>query len=136
VSTLSEGDRVVAVGDDIVEGGREIRPHLQDLLGADAVVVEQNLGNLLALADVGQDVSAAVAMLLRQREPTKDWMRAFLQERRPPEVEKLYQPLPGDEAPVAALKYVCPTGHFEWFVSKVGEQIPRCPIDNLSLVPQ
>jgi len=148
----------------ILKGARAIRPHLADLLGAEAEGVDRELGNLLAEAEQvgaeaegvdreldnllaeaeqGRKVASLILDLLARHDATRAWMREFLEGAEeatappaaaPPGVRG-YSPPPGRADPIAAQKFVCPNGDFEWYRQRVGTPVPECPTHHVPLEP-
>jgi len=110
-----------------------IRPHLADLVGADAAtVLDGRIDRLLA----DGPVKHAGLELLSEHPATRKWAAEFLQT--PPQL-RLYEPVPGtvQKAPRVP-KYVCPVPGCTtvWYRFSISEPIPKCgKDDNVSLVP-
>jgi len=64
--------------EDILEGGRSIRPFLPELLGNDAVQVDKQLAELLAKAMAGQQVEQQILEILKSHPDTRNWIAEFL----------------------------------------------------------
>lgn len=118
--------------EDILEGGRSIRPFLPELLGNDAVQVDNQLAELLAQAKAEQQVDQQILEILKSYPDTRDWMAEFLSEQ---QVSKGFEALPGKGQPISAPKYICPEGDYVWYRRVVGATIPTCPTHGVLLVP-
>lgn len=124
----------------ILKGARAIRPHLAELLGAEAEGVDRALARLLAEAEEGRKVDSNILDLLARRDATRVWMEEFLEgaEGRTaaaPQRVRGYSPPPGRADPIAAQRYVCPNGDYEWYRQRVGTPVPECPTHHLPLEP-
>lgn len=123
--------------EEILEAARSIRPFLSQLLDPqDAQSVDSQVAALLARAKAGETVDLQLADVLAERDATRQWMREFLESDRESllRAEKSYQPLPGNPSPIPGLvKYVCPEGDFVWYLSREGEEIPKCPTHDIPL---
>lgn len=109
---------------DVLEGARSIRPYLPELLGPEAVQVDQKLANLLAEAKAEKQVDKQILELLKSYNATRNWLAEFLS---PKQVSKGYQRLPGSSQAISAQKYVCPEGDYIWYQRSVGMPAPTCP---------
>jgi hypothetical protein len=122
--------------ENILDGARSIRPYLAELLEADAGVMDRELAGLLALAQAGQNVDNRILELLARYEATRAWMAKFLRDKRPPDVERVYNPLPGGIGPVpVSARYACPNGDYVWYRRAVNQPIGKCPTHHLPLLP-
>lgn len=117
MSTLLQSDK-------ILEGAREIRAYLPELLGDQAPAVDRDLAALLAQAQRGETVDDLLLRLLKDHEATYLWMGEYLSTRR---VAKGFESLPGRSGAIAAAKYICPEGDYVWYQRSTGQTIPRCP---------
>ncbi|MBD2344906.1 hypothetical protein [Anabaena subtropica] len=118
--------------EDILEGGRSIRPFLPELLGNDAVQVDKQLAELLAQAKAGQQVEQQILEILKSYPDTRNWIAEFLSEQ---QVSKGFQQLPGSGEALSAQKYICPQGDYVWYRRVVGATIPTCPTHGVLLIP-
>lgn len=132
----------------ILEAARAIRPHLQGLLGAEAVEVDRRLADLLGRPDDAQ----AIALILDElgaRPATRDWFIMFIQRHVSPAVadylgegEKTTMPPLGGGSPpgvgeaIPGTRFACPKVDYVWYRRVVGEDIPLCPTHDLALVQQ
>jgi hypothetical protein len=123
--------------EDILEGARSIRPYLAKLLEADSEVVDHELSDLLAKAQVGQKIDNQILDLLSRQESTRVWIVQYLALKRPPEqeVERLYSGLPGESVPPPVPKYACPRGDYVWYRPAVGVEVRDCPTHHIRLEP-
>lgn len=121
--------------DDILEGARAIRSHLDELIATKAVAVEQELANLLREAETGQNVENRILRLLSRHDASREWMAKFLREEGRSETTRLFKPPPGKGEPVQASKFVCPECDYVWFRRTVGQSAPHCPTHNCPLEP-
>jgi CHAT domain len=122
----------------VLAAARAIRPYLPRLVGADAVTVDREITALLVNARDGSDVEEALLTLLRRYPATHSWTAAFMQHGHPPEIDDPITKnsgLPGMLSPVSARKYGCPEGDYDWWRSRVGDQVPTCPSHSLPLQP-
>ncbi len=118
--------------EDILEGGRSIRPYLEELLGNDAIQVDNKLAELLAQAQAGQPTDQQILEILTSYPNTRNWIAEFLSEK---QVSKGFEPLPGQGQPISAQKYNCPQGDYVWYRRIVGATIPICPTHGVELIP-
>ena len=101
----------------ILEGARSIRPYLGELLGDEATGVDTQLALLLEQGAAGQKVDNRILGLLADHEPTREWIRTYLnadQAEARVTFVKSFDPTPGDPDPIAAEKYVCPINGDTW----------------------
>ena len=118
--------------ENVLEGARSIRPYLAELLGMNAEQVDQQLADLLARAETGQEVDKQILELLKSDEETYYWIAEFLSE--PPE-SKGFQQLPGQGRTQQTQKYICPIGNDYTYYRRSGESIKICPTHNVALIP-
>jgi hypothetical protein len=132
--------------DEILEAARLIRPHLPELLGNKAPVLDAQLAELLARAESGEDVISSIFSALNRYPTTREWFanrvhpqsRASKPEPKPDYGDHSagnedYGSLPGHMEPVNASKYMCPEGDFAWYCLSVAEEVPTCPIHGVDL---
>lgn len=119
--------------EDVVAALVAIRPHLTDLVGADAATAfDGRIDRLLA----DGPVKRAGLELLSEHPATRKWAAEFL--RTPPQL-RLFEPVLGtvQKAPRVP-KYVCPEPGCTtvWYRFSISEPIPKCGKHNdVSLVP-
>lgn len=122
----------------ILEGARILRVYLPELLGDEALQVDHELATLLEQARRGQKVDTRILELVSDREPTRQWMRAYLTKDSQTDriaFAKGFDPAPGDPTPIPAERYVCPVdGLVEWYKAFEGEPIPMCGEHKIQLV--
>jgi hypothetical protein len=124
--------------DIILEAARSIRSYLHQLIPESADAVDLELAEHLEEAPTEKkNVNSLIIGTLRMHEPTREWLLSFLADHQPPEVTRAftYQGTPGDPVPVAARKYICPQGDYNWYRMSAGTPIPSCPTHGLALVP-
>ncbi|WP_071515792.1 hypothetical protein [Geitlerinema sp. PCC 9228] len=123
----------------IFEAARSIRPYLSKLLEPEAANnLDAKIANLLMRLQDSEadqaDIEFQLGDILASEEATRQWMQKFLEHDHPPEVERNYQPLPGNPSPIGGLvRYCCPYGDYDWYLSEQGESIPNCPTHNVPL---
>jgi hypothetical protein len=122
------------MGDRVLAGARAIRPELHHLLGDDASEVDLRLEELLNQADNDATVHVEITKLLSERPPTRQWMRTYLASGVSAAVERGYEPLLGTRGPQKAIKYICPRGDSPYFISRVGDTVPDCPVHKIPRV--
>ncbi len=124
--------------EDILKAAGDIRSHLKDLIGTEADTVEKELSELLTKAQQGEDVEIELIDLLSEKENTREWMQKALKDKRLPDGEKSYSPLPGrlPEAAPGLQKYVCPNQgcDYIWIKQRISQKIPQCPTHNVNLI--
>jgi hypothetical protein len=123
--------------EDILEAARVIQPYLPDLLGAEAVTVDQALAALLAKAAAGEAVENPILELLAERDATREWAQQFLIDKMPPPVTRSYDPLAGSQSFIDADAFICtvPGCPQVWYCPKAGIAPPPCPEHKIPLVP-
>lgn len=123
--------------DDILEAARSIRRYLHQLIPEDAEAVDKELAEHLNVApSAKKSANSRIISILRKRETTREWLVSFLAQHQPPEVTRAFnfQGTLGDPSPVAARRYVCPQGDYNWYRMSAGAPIPACPTHGLPLV--
>ncbi|QLE45291.1 hypothetical protein FD723_33800 (plasmid) [Nostoc sp. C052] len=118
--------------EDVLEGCRSIRPYLGELLGNDAVQVDNQLAELLAQAQAGQPAEQQILEILKSYPDTRNWIAEFLSEK---QVSKGFEPLPGQGQAISSQKYICPQGDYVWYRRVTGVAIPTCPTHGVELTP-
>jgi hypothetical protein len=128
------------VGSDplLAEAARAARPYLSELVGEDAARIDGELAGLLESAQAGADVTAALSARLDRPEALRDWVAAFLELGRPPQISspvlRGYSALPGMAQPALTRRFVCPFGDYVWYASGLGRTPPACPTHGLRLI--
>ena len=119
---------------DILDAACSIRPYLSELLTAtQAEALDQQIADLLAQANTGQQVDNLILELLANQDATREWLSKFLQDKQQPEHLRSWSPLPGQRSMVNAAKFVCPQGDYTWYRPRVGIEPPLCPTHNVPL---
>jgi len=125
---------------DVIQAAQAMRPYLPELLDASVVTAfAQRLEQLLAQSAQTQD-DQAVRELLGQQEATREWLRLYLEERRPAaeilKVLRTYHPLPGKSGAIASPRYRCPVASCNrvWYRRQVEDAVPNCPIHGIQMV--
>lgn len=120
----------------ILELARAIRPYLPDLLPQPtATKVDQTLENLLAEADSNSSTPLLIQKCLRSHEATREWANKFLGDPEFADTHRQYNPLASQPSVILSTPFKCPECHRIWFRSRVGEEIPLCPIHNIPFKP-
>jgi hypothetical protein len=122
---------------DILEAARSIRQYLHQLIPEGADAIDKELAEHLKNTEAGKNnVNSLIIATLRKHEPTREWLAAFLKQHEPPEVTRVFsfQGSTGDPVPIAARKYVCVQGDYNWYRMSAGTPIPLCPTHGLPLV--
>ena len=132
---LPDHDSTMYPSEDILEAAKSIRPFLPGLLNHQAQEVDNQLADLINRHNAGEPLENKIAELLATHDPTREWMRQFLDSKHPANVTKGlgFNPLPGISAP-GAPKYVCPQGDYIWPQIDISDPIPPCPTHNIPLV--
>lgn len=117
-----------------------IRPHLDILLPSDsAATMDRQTDKLLQAAESGRDVSEELLAVLNSTAATRDFTRDFLDERTSDDVQDRDVPTrrgrrpPGSPA-VAATRWVCPHGDYDWFQVTKADRPGTCPVHDVPLV--
>jgi hypothetical protein len=125
----------------VLEAARAIRPYLSQLLPhADAEVADKRLELILQTSTDDAARSQEIRALLATAEPTREWLRLYLEEQKPAEeilkIMRTYQPLPGKSGAIASPRYRCPVAscHQTWYRRDASAEIPTCPIHGVKLV--
>jgi hypothetical protein len=121
----------------IIEAARSIRPYLRGLIPDESAgLMDRELSQHLNQAQSGQPNANVILGILCSHEATRQWVSEFLEQQQPPEVTRAFrfQPIMGDQVPVAAGKYVCPLGDYTWYRQAAGTPVPRCPTHAVTLV--
>jgi len=125
------------VGDEVVlEAARAIRFYLPDLTGPGAEGLDEQLASLLAAAGRGELVVERLLDVLDDHPATHSWVAGFLEYQLPPEAvetRERYAGLPGHGEVTRAPRFLCPSGDFSWYRTRVGLVPPRCPTHGFEL---
>lgn len=122
--------------EDVIQAAHTIRPHLNGLLSTEAKKVDYQLGELLSLANVGEDVKIEIFDLLGEHEQTRVWMQKVLENKKIPSREKSYSPLNLGKlnTQIAVQVYICPECNYKWVRHRFGEKVPQCPRHHIDLM--
>ena len=119
---------------EVLEGAREIRSHLAELIREGSGALDGKLGALIERGTAGERVDNEIIDLLREDERTRTWLQEYLGD------ESLlatrsYSPTPGKGEPVKTQRFRCPEGDYEWRRRSIGQAIPNCPNHDIPLEP-
>lgn len=109
-------------------------------LGVDeADHARDEISDLLAREDAGEQVEDQLIAVLAAREPTRARLDALLPDSLPSgergvEVFPNYEQLPGRYRPPGIEIYHCPQGDYQWPRFDAGEPVPECPAHHVPLV--
>lgn len=127
--------------DEICKAAKAIQPYIVELLDApSAQRLERQLEGLLLESSLKQGSHTQLFSLLDESEPTRDWVRLYLEEQCPAEdilkALRVYYPLPGVKNSVESPRYVCPVEkcHQDWYRKNREDEIPVCPVHDLKLM--
>jgi hypothetical protein len=124
--------------EEILDGARAIRPHLETLIGEEANRVDCELSELLAEAQVGQRVTTHVLHVLARHEVTRKWLADYVKEKKDQQDEanrlKSFDLLVGNHTPLPLPLFRCPQGDYDWPRPAVGIPVPECPNHHIPLV--
>jgi len=124
----------------ILSAAQTIRTRLDELLGADAETVANQLDQWLA-APESEAVKNDIVKLLSQYQPTRQELKNLLSAAE--SAERNYTQLSGDPSrPVATSEYICPNqqgctcGEYRngWDRLSIEDTIPTCPKKNQPLI--
>jgi hypothetical protein len=129
---------------EILDAARTIRPELPVLLenepAVDAAELDALIAALLGRAEQGESVDNSVLSLLAATDPTREWLRSYLDaEEKDERLEAMrsFRRPAGNPDPIVAQRYVCPVdGQTAWYKQFEGEEIPLCVDHNVRLVPE
>ncbi|NEQ34005.1 MAG: choline/carnitine O-acyltransferase [Leptolyngbya sp. SIO4C5] len=122
--------------EDILEAARSIRPYLNELIDPSAAEqLDQTLAELLAQAEQNSSVKILIQKHLREHAETRQWVKDFLEDKKLPNENRSFQPLPGHRSIVNAPKFVCPEGDYVWYRPRAGMEPPQCPTHHIPLNP-
>jgi hypothetical protein len=117
---------------EVLDAAQAIRPHLPDLVGAEAGKVDCELQRLLARAETGETVKIDILRVLSHRDATRQWANDLL---KVPQRDRSYERLPGKMQRVSVPKYICPKGDgAPWYRFSIGDQVPLCPKHHIPLI--
>lgn len=118
----------------------ELEPgaELSDALGVgEAGRARDEISNLLARQDAGEQLEDQLVAVLAARELTRERLDALLPESLPSGergVFASYEQLPGRYRPPGIEIYDCPQGDYQWPRFDAGEPVPSCPTHGIPLV--
>jgi hypothetical protein len=124
----------------VLDAAQAIRPYLKDLL---AVPMAQSVDRQLAVlleAQGNAPGEAKLLGLLQQETMTREWLRLYLEEKRPADtilpILRTYSPLTAKSSKIESPKYVCPVAscNQDWYRQAVDQTIPHCPIHDVVMV--
>jgi hypothetical protein len=118
----------------VLQAANDIRPELEELLGAEAPAVDAQLETLLAEPSTTADAALRIEKVLRDKGPTRGWLYKRLEVAGFLDPEKDFQQMPGPPT-VSPLRYVCPRGDYDYFPARAGARIPLCPTHHVPLRP-
>lgn len=126
---------------DVLQAAQAIRPYLPELLSRpDAEAMANRLDLVLRQTADSAAQQAEVRQVLSLAEPTREWLRLFIEEETPAAeiltIIRTYQPLPGKAGVVASPRYRCPVAscHQTWYRRAVQADVPDCPIHGIKMV--
>jgi hypothetical protein len=127
------------MSNDIIAAAQAILAELPDLLPAEtAAEYDRKIRTLLSQIDNNQAQPAQLTELLRQAEPTRQWVRRFLEGKRGSGEDITrslgFSGLPGDDVIQAGIVYKCPHCP-EKFTREGNEDVPMCSTHLVALVP-
>ncbi|RCJ24597.1 hypothetical protein A6S26_18870 [Nostoc sp. ATCC 43529] len=115
----------------ILETALAIRPHLSQLLGAEAgEQMRQELDELLQQAQAGESVEDSIWELLTDTRATRNWVTQF-QDRNA--TQKGYSSLPGKISDISAPEFKCPLCDYTMSRARIGRFI--CKVHDVPLEP-
>lgn len=134
----------------VLEAARDIRPHLLQLLGTEAIAFDRALFNLLAEVEPGEAVDNQILELLVKHHATREWIIEFLSHKvetgeavderilefivnlpswvnNIPHIFKMNLRLDADITPISTIKYVCQEENcdYVWYRLKTGFKLPN-----------
>jgi hypothetical protein len=120
----------------VLRAAQEIRPHLEELVGPDALAVDAQLARLLERTAMGEDVKLDILGLLSEREATREWTSRRIGARE--EFRSFPQARPAAApGPISARKYACPQRcDFVWYRFSKADVPPPCPRHGIALRQQ
>jgi hypothetical protein len=136
------------VSSELFEAARAVRSYLDELVPDRAAPLDAQVVALLAQANTDPAGAAAGLAEIFSADPDlQDWIAALLADPdlRPPDVAeadnpaatKSFPPLAGDQQPITATRYACPSGdRVVWYRRSAGQSPPACPTHGVELVPQ
>lgn len=125
--------------DDIVFAVKALRPFIRQILAEkQALSLEKEIDILLERSDRGEKVDNLLLELLSGDERLREWLKsALLEDSTRGQIEDpSFGNLPGDVGGIAAKRFRCPREScgFNWFLRRVGQPIPFCPVHQTILV--
>ena len=126
----------------VLEGGRAIRPYLDELAleAGDAASLDRGLAEALAAADE-RDAATAILELLTGHPAAAEWLLDFEELGVPPALDAGHpvrgaSGLSGDGGIVRAMRFRCPVNNdYVWHRRTVGQPVRSCPTHQVRLVP-
>ncbi len=124
----------------LFEAARAIRSYLPELVPGRADEIDAKIGESFTLGPA--EAARQLTELLSSEAKLLDWTAELVADPglRPPDVArsvKAYQPLPGNQPPVAAERYICPEGADRvWYRRSAGQAVPYCPKHGVELVAE
>lgn len=117
----------------VFETALAIRPHLPELLGAEAgEQMRQQLDQLLQQVEAGESVEDQIWDqiwdLLTNPRKTRIWVTNYQQTN-----QKSFHSLPGQISMIAAPQFKCPLCNYTWSRQRQGIPTPYCPQHRLPL---
>jgi hypothetical protein len=138
---------MTSADDAVMSAAREIRPFLNDLVGARAKSVDAALASILMSRDDDMSRVEALSGVFADSSELTDWIGQYVyNEMIPPEVVGRvsrgagpgsggYAGLPGDPAPVPGTRFTCPDGRdYTRYLLRSGETLESCPTHHCALV--
>jgi hypothetical protein len=122
----------------LAEAARAARPYLSELVGGEGARIDAEIASLLESARAGADVTEALSARLEQPQALRDWVAAFLDFGRPPDIAsprlRGYSSLPGMPEEATSRRFVCPLGDYVWYSSGLARTPPECPTHRIPLI--
>jgi len=129
--------------EDILAVIRNIRPHLGELLGSKAQVIETELVQLLEQA---QNLTEQMKDLLQRYPQTQAFLQQHLEEQLASTKKKTvsrgdsFSEIPGErfQTPPGIKVYICPVTDcdYRWYQQRIGETPPLCFDHNIPLTEE
>ena len=125
---------------EIIEGAQAIRPHLEALVGEQAISVDSELVTWLDLAqqpDQQAEMEKRLLFVLSHHDATREWLFDYLRDKQQARNDlqvKSYEPLAGPNTFIPVATYCCPQNDYQWSQFFVGTPIPQCPTHHIPLV--
>ncbi|NEO85318.1 MAG: hypothetical protein F6J87_13875 [Spirulina sp. SIO3F2] len=119
-----------------------LHPQLPSLVGDAAPELQQQLGQLLHRAEMGESAAAIsheIRRLFRDYPTAKEWLKANFHEYEFADlgtlIPKSFNPLAGNSPTTEAAEYRCPEPGCNYTEFREDEQIPRCEEHNRECIP-